>query len=87
MENLENNSNFDIKNDKLVLDCASRIEIPLLQILFIDFKADTKSPFVTIKMMSGTEITMRVSSRAKQKIKDLINDGRAEVIALELKKK
>ena len=87
MENLENNTEFDIRNGKLMLDCASRIEIPLIQILFVNFESDAKNPLMTIKLMSGTEITMRVNPKAKQKIKDLINDGRAEIIALELKKK
>ena len=81
------NTGFDIQNDKLILDCVSRVEIPLLQILFINFQDDAKSPIMTVKLMSGTEIALRVNPKAKQRIKDLINDGRAEIIALELKKK
>lgn len=87
MENLENNTEFDIRNNKLILDCASRIEIPLIQILFVNFESDAKNPLMTIQLMSGTEVAMRVNPKTKQKIKDLINDGRAEIIALELKKK
>lgn len=86
MENLKNNTEFDIRNNKLILDYMSRIEIPLIQILFVNFESDDKSPLMTIQLMSGTEVTMRVKPKAKQKIKDLINDGRAEIIALELKK-
>ena len=75
-----------INKGKLILESVDKIEIPLLQILFINFEADDKNPIITINLMSGTKISLRVDRKAKQEIKDLINNGRAEIITLELRK-
>ncbi len=87
MEDVGNHSEFGIQNGKLVLETVSKAEIPLIKILFISFEDDSKNPFITIKMVDGANVTFRVKPEAKQRIKDLINEGRAEIIGLELKKK
>jgi hypothetical protein len=87
MDNLEDSSEFDIQNGKLVLETVSKAEIPLIKILYVNFEDDSKNPFITIKMVDGANVTFRVKPEAKQRIKDLINDGRAEIISLEFKKR
>ena len=60
MKNLEENTGFNIQNNKLILGCVLIVEMPLLQILFINFEDDDKGPIITIKLISGPEIKNRV---------------------------
>lgn len=78
---------YHIKNDKLIVESDPTVEIPIVKILFVKLENDNAGPCIKITTVSDVVVRFWVDPSQKDKIMSLIQEKRAEIIALELKKK
>ena len=81
MINLIDKDHYKIEDEKLVIDANPRIEIPILQILYVKFSEDLKDPYVTIETAAGITTILRIDPKQKAKLKILINNQRAKLFS------
>ena len=77
---------YHIKGDKLIIESDPTVEIPIIKILFVKLENDTAGPCVKITTVSGVVVRFWVDSSQTEKILELIQNKRAEVLSGELKK-
>jgi hypothetical protein len=77
---------YHIKGDKLIIESDPTVEIPIIKILFVKLENDTAGPCVKITTVSGVVVRFWVDSSQKDKIVEMIQNKRAEVLTGELKK-
>lgn len=77
---------YHIKGDKLIIESDPTVEIPIIKILFVKLENDTAGPCVKITTVSGVVVRFWVDPSQKDKILEMIQSMRAEVLTGELKK-
>ncbi|MEI8061355.1 MAG: hypothetical protein WCG99_03630 [Candidatus Berkelbacteria bacterium] len=77
---------YHIKGNKLIIESDPTVEIPIIKILFVKLENDTAGPCVKITTVSGVVVRFWVCPNQKDKILEMIQNKRAEVITGELRK-
>lgn len=77
---------YHFKGDKLLIASDPSVEIPIAKILFAELEDDAAGPCVKITTVSGVIIRFWVDQSQKEKIMNLLQTKRAEIISAELKK-
>lgn len=77
---------YQIKGDKLIIESDPTVEIPIVKILFVKLENDSAGPCVKITTVSGVVVRFWVDSNQKDKILEMIQNKRAEVLTGEFRK-
>ena len=77
---------YHIKGDKFIIESDPTVEIPIVKILFVKLENDSAGPCINLTTVSGVVVRFWVDSSQTEKILNLIQAKRAEVITGELKK-
>lgn len=77
---------YHIKDDKMIIESDPMVEIPIVKILFVKLENDSAGPLIKITTVSGVIVKFWIDPSQTEKILNLIQEKRAEVIAKDLKK-
>lgn len=77
---------YQIEGSKLIIESDPTIEVPLVKILFVKLENDNAGPCVKITTVSSVVVKFWVDPSQANKIINLIQNERAEVLAKELQK-
>lgn len=78
---------YHIRGDNLIIESDPSIGIPIAKILLVSAENDNAGPCVKITTVSGTIVRFWIDSSQKQKILNMVQNKRAEVLSRKFSRK